>query len=74
MLCVCVCVCACVCVCVCVGECSLKVLRWSGVESAQLLEVREVTSVWKRFDINITSAEEYQVRRLSLLLSFLLSP
>ncbi|XP_067106662.1 apical endosomal glycoprotein [Osmerus mordax] len=43
------------------GDSYLKVLRLSGGQAQQLLEVREVTSVWKRFDINITSAEEYQI-------------
>uniref|UniRef100_UPI003AAC9054 apical endosomal glycoprotein n=1 Tax=Centroberyx gerrardi TaxID=166262 RepID=UPI003AAC9054 len=39
----------------------LKVWRLSGDELHQLLTVKEVGAVWKRFDVNITSTQDYQI-------------
>ncbi|XP_034153048.1 apical endosomal glycoprotein isoform X2 [Esox lucius] len=39
----------------------LKVFRWSKGILEQLLTVKEVGAVWKRFDVDITSIDEYQI-------------
>lgn len=44
------------------ADSELRVWRLSEGRLHQLLVVRELGAPWKRFDINITSTEEYQVR------------
>ncbi|XP_072228678.1 apical endosomal glycoprotein [Leuresthes tenuis] len=39
----------------------LKVWRLSGGRLHQLLDVSELRAPWRRFDVNITSTEEYQI-------------
>lgn len=46
----------------CSADSQLKVWKLSGGRLSELLVLSEVGELWKRFDINITSPEEYQVR------------
>lgn len=48
----------------CAADCELKVWRLSQGKLNELLVVRNLEEPWRRFDINITSTEEYQVRIL----------
>ncbi len=50
----------------------LRVWRMTGSGLNQLLVVTEVAGLWKRFEVDITSAVEYQVRlsRCIVLYSF----
>lgn len=45
----------------CAANSQLKVWRLSAGHLSELLVVRQLGEVWRRFDVNITSAEEYQV-------------
>lgn len=44
------------------ADSELRVWRLSEGRLNQLVVVSELGGPWKRFDINITSTEEYQVR------------
>lgn len=44
------------------ADSELKVWRLSKGLLYQLLVVSELSGPWRRFDVNITSTEEYQVR------------
>ncbi|KAM9841716.1 apical endosomal glycoprotein [Aulostomus maculatus] len=43
------------------SDSQLKVWRMSGGTRHQLLEVKELQGLWKRFDVDIMSTEEYQI-------------
>ncbi|XP_041825093.1 apical endosomal glycoprotein [Melanotaenia boesemani] len=43
------------------SDCLLKVWRLSEKDLHQLLVVSELRAPWKRFDVNITSSEEYKI-------------
>ena len=52
------------------ADSELKVWRLSEGSLHQLLVVKELEELWRRFDVNITSTEEYQVRLIQNCVSY----